>query len=94
MANFFKDNWRKENIRTGKWQSNENNEWIICPGELLVHVEQFEKTLVINIVEANNQLSSSNGGVFKRNKNLLLNSSGRTELDNLIASLQQGLQSI
>ncbi|XP_043271141.1 conserved oligomeric Golgi complex subunit 7 isoform X2 [Venturia canescens] len=58
-------------------------------GELLVHVEQFEKTLVINIVEANNQLQSPNGGVFKRYKNLLLNSSGRSELENLIASLQQ-----
>ena len=59
-------------------------------GELLVHIEQFEKTLVVSIVEANNKLQNPNGGAFNQYKTLLLNPAGRTELENLITSLQQG----
>ncbi|XP_015590425.1 conserved oligomeric Golgi complex subunit 7 isoform X2 [Cephus cinctus] len=58
-------------------------------GELLVQIEQFEKTLVIDTIEANNKLQSSNASVFTHYKKLLLNSQGRTELANLITSLQQ-----
>lgn len=64
---------------------------LIFVGELLSHVEQFEKTLVVDIMEANNKLQSTNGGVFNQYKTLLLTAGGRKDLENLIVSIQKGM---
>ncbi|XP_078039653.1 conserved oligomeric Golgi complex subunit 7 isoform X2 [Augochlora pura] len=58
-------------------------------GDLLGHVQQFEKSLVIDITEANNKLQSTAIGVFSQYKKLLLNASSQTELENLVASFQR-----
>ncbi|XP_076681103.1 conserved oligomeric Golgi complex subunit 7 isoform X2 [Andrena cerasifolii] len=58
-------------------------------GDLLGQVQQFEKSLVIDIIEANNKLQSTQGSVFKQHKKLLLNAPSQTELENLVASFQK-----
>ncbi|KAG7190161.1 hypothetical protein KM043_006288 [Ampulex compressa] len=58
-------------------------------GDLLGQVEQFEKSLVIDITETHNKLQSTTGTVFNQYKMLLLNAPGRTELDNLVASFKK-----
>lgn len=58
-------------------------------GDLLGQVQQFEKSLVIDITEANNKLQSTTSSVFNQYKKLLLNASGYTELENLVASFQK-----
>lgn len=63
---------------------------MLYTGDLLHQVQQFEKSLVIDITEANNKLQSTNGSVFCHYKKLLLNISGRADLENLIASFQRG----
>lgn len=54
-------------------------------------MQQFEKSLVIDITEAGNKLQSTNGSVFCQYKRLLLTTSGRADLDNLVASFQRGV---
>lgn len=54
------------------------------------HVQQFEKSLIIDIIEANNKLQSTTCSVFIQYKKLLLNTSNQTELENLTASFQKG----
>lgn len=63
-------------------------------GDFLGQVQQFEKSLVIDIIEANNKLHSTAGSVFKQHKKLLLNASSQTELENLVASFQKGKMGI
>ncbi|XP_031770996.1 conserved oligomeric Golgi complex subunit 7 isoform X3 [Apis florea] len=58
-------------------------------GDLLGHVQQFEKSLIIDIIEANNKLQSTTCSVFIQYKKLLLNTSNQTELENLTASFQK-----
>ncbi|XP_076294187.1 conserved oligomeric Golgi complex subunit 7 [Lasioglossum baleicum] len=58
-------------------------------GDLLGHVQQFEKSLVIDITEANNQSQSTAVSVFYQYKKFLLNASNQTELENLVASFQR-----
>ncbi|XP_076644594.1 conserved oligomeric Golgi complex subunit 7 [Halictus rubicundus] len=58
-------------------------------GDLLGHVQQFEKSLVIDITEANNQSQSTAVSVFYQYKKFLLNASSQTELENLVASFQR-----
>ncbi|XP_020281658.1 conserved oligomeric Golgi complex subunit 7 isoform X1 [Pseudomyrmex gracilis] len=58
-------------------------------GDLLQQVQQFEKSLVIDITEANNKLQSTNESVFCQYKKLLLTESGRANLENLVASFQR-----
>lgn len=54
-------------------------------------MQQFEKSLVIDITEANNKLQNTTGSIFCRYKKLLLTSSGCTDLENLVASFQRGM---
>jgi len=54
-------------------------------------VQQFEKSLVIDITEVNNKLQSTNGSTFCQYKKLLLTASGCADLENLVASFQRGL---
>lgn len=54
------------------------------------HIQQFEKSVIIDIIEANNKLQSTTCSVFIQYKKLLLNTSNQTELENLIASFQKG----
>ncbi|XP_031848489.1 conserved oligomeric Golgi complex subunit 7 isoform X3 [Nomia melanderi] len=58
-------------------------------GDLLGQVQQFEKSLVIDITETNNKLQSTAVSVFYQYKKFLLNSSSQTELENLVASFQK-----
>ncbi|XP_046623336.1 conserved oligomeric Golgi complex subunit 7 [Neodiprion virginianus] len=58
-------------------------------GELLGQIEQFEKVLVADILDANNKLQNTNTSVFTRYKELLLDAAGRKEFDNLITSFQK-----
>lgn len=60
-------------------------------GDLLYQVQQFEKSLVIDITEVNKKLENTNGSVFYQYKKLLLNASGNADLENLIASFQRGM---
>jgi len=60
-------------------------------GNLLHQVQQFEKSLVIDITEANNKLQSTNESVFCQYKKLLLTASGCVDLENLVASFQRGM---
>lgn len=54
-------------------------------------MQQFEKSLVIDITEASNKLQNTNSNVFYRYKKLLLTSSGCTDLENVVASFQRGV---
>ncbi|KAH0950272.1 hypothetical protein HN011_010098 [Eciton burchellii] len=58
-------------------------------GDLLHQVQQFEKSLVIDITEVNNKLQSTNGSTFCQYKKLLLTASGCADLENLVASFQR-----
>ncbi|XP_036140940.1 conserved oligomeric Golgi complex subunit 7 isoform X1 [Monomorium pharaonis] len=58
-------------------------------GDLLHQVQQFEKSLVIDITEANNKLQNTNGSVFCQYKKLLLTPAGCVDLENLVASFQR-----
>ncbi|CAK9812034.1 Conserved oligomeric Golgi complex subunit 7 [Anthophora plagiata] len=63
-------------------------------GDLLVQIQQFEKSLIIDITEANKKLQSTSGSVFNQYKKLLLNTSSQTELENLVASFQKEEETI
>ncbi|CAL7939223.1 unnamed protein product [Xylocopa violacea] len=63
-------------------------------GDFLGQIQQFEKSLIIDITEANNKLQSTSGSVFNQYKKLLLNSSSQTELENLVASFQKEEETI
>ncbi|XP_011299070.1 conserved oligomeric Golgi complex subunit 7 isoform X1 [Fopius arisanus] len=58
-------------------------------GDFLVQIEEFEKTLVVSIVEASNKLQSGTAGSFSKFKILLLTPNGRQEFDKLVKSLNQ-----
>ncbi|KAF7379665.1 hypothetical protein HZH68_016613 [Vespula germanica] len=58
-------------------------------GEFLGQVHQFEKSLVIDIIESNNKLLSHTAGPFNQYKKLLLETAGQTELEQLVASFQK-----
>lgn len=58
-------------------------------GDLLGQVQQLEKSLVIDITEANNKLQSTSGSMFNQYKKLLLNPSGHADLENLVTSFQK-----
>ncbi|KZC07697.1 Conserved oligomeric Golgi complex subunit 7, partial [Dufourea novaeangliae] len=58
-------------------------------GDLLGQVQQFEKSLVIDITEINNKLQSTAVSAFYQYKKFLLNASSETELENLVASFQK-----
>ncbi|KAI4489402.1 hypothetical protein M0802_011157 [Mischocyttarus mexicanus] len=58
-------------------------------GEFLGQVHQFEKSLVIDIIESNNKLLSHTTGPFNQYKKLLLEPAGQTELEQLVASFQK-----
>ncbi|KAK2585977.1 hypothetical protein KPH14_010552 [Odynerus spinipes] len=58
-------------------------------GDFLGQVQQFEKSLVIDITECNNKLQSHTTGPFNRYKKLLLEAAGQTELEDLVASFQK-----
>jgi len=62
-----------------------------CTGDLLHQVQQFEKSLVIDITEASNKIQNTNGSVFCQYKKLLLTSTGCADLENLVASFQRGM---
>lgn len=64
----------------------------IYTGDLLGQIQQFEKSLIIDITEANNKLQSTSGSVFNQYKKLLLHTSSQNELENLTASFQKGNQ--
>lgn len=53
-------------------------------------MHQFEKSLVIDIIESNNKLLSHTAGPFNQYKKLLLETAGQTELEQLVASFQKG----
>ncbi|XP_017793947.1 PREDICTED: conserved oligomeric Golgi complex subunit 7 [Habropoda laboriosa] len=63
-------------------------------GDLLGQIQQFEKSLITDITEANNKLQSTSGSVFNQYKKLLLNTSSQTELENLVASFQREEETI
>ncbi|XP_017882921.2 conserved oligomeric Golgi complex subunit 7-like, partial [Ceratina calcarata] len=63
-------------------------------GDLLGQIQQFEKSLVIDITEANNKLQSTNVSVFNQYKKLLLNASSQTDLENLVLSFQKEEETI
>ncbi|KAK0159641.1 hypothetical protein PV327_010735 [Microctonus hyperodae] len=99
LNNFFKQYIEKYNycLKQIERRMSKHEDWNLFQmcltllqtiGELLVQIEQFEKTLVINIVEVNNKLSSSTISEFKQYKILLLTQAGRNELNELILSLQ------
>lgn len=58
-------------------------------GDFLGQVQQFEKSLVIDITECNNKLQSHTAGPFNQYKKLLLEPAGETELEDLVASFQK-----
>ena len=64
---------------------------IIYTGDLLGQIQQFEKSLIIDITETNNKLQNTSGSVFNQYKKLLLNISTQSELENLTASFQKGI---
>ncbi|XP_017762611.1 PREDICTED: conserved oligomeric Golgi complex subunit 7 [Eufriesea mexicana] len=55
-------------------------------GDFLGQIQQFEKSLVTDIIEASNKLQSTTGSVFNQYQKLLLNTSSQNELENLTAS--------
>lgn len=57
-------------------------------GEFLGNIENFEKALTADITEINNKISV--GNIFGQYKVLLLTTAGRTELQNLVSSIQKG----
>lgn len=63
---------------------------ITYTGDLLGQIQQFEKSLIIDITETNNKLQNTSGSVFNQYKKLLLNISTQNELENLTASFQKG----
>ncbi|XP_012242067.1 conserved oligomeric Golgi complex subunit 7 [Bombus impatiens] len=63
-------------------------------GDLLGQIQQFEKSLIIDITEANNKLQSTSGSVFNQYKKLLLHTSSQNELENLTASFQKEEETI
>lgn len=63
-------------------------------GDLLGQIQQFEKSLVIDITETNNKLQSTTVSVFNQYKKLLLNASSQTDLENLVSSFQKEEQTI
>lgn len=64
---------------------------IIYTGDLLGQIQQFEKSLIIDITETNNKLQNTSSSVFNQYKKLLLNISTQSELENLTASFQKGI---
>lgn len=64
---------------------------LIHTGDFLGQIQQFEKSLVTDIIEASNKLQSTGGNVFNQYKKLLLNTSSQNELENLTASFLKGI---
>ncbi|KAF3427948.1 hypothetical protein E2986_06079, partial [Frieseomelitta varia] len=62
--------------------------------DLLGQIQQFEKSLIIDITETNNKLQNTSGSVFNQYKKLLLNISTQSELENLTASFQKEEETI
>ncbi|XP_012283850.1 conserved oligomeric Golgi complex subunit 7 isoform X2 [Orussus abietinus] len=58
-------------------------------GELLGQVEELERTLTTDILDANSKLQSTSGSAMEQYKKLLLNSSGQTDLENLMTSIRR-----
>lgn len=58
-------------------------------GDFLGQIQQFEKSLVIDITESYNKLQSHTAGPFNQYKKLLLEPAGQTELEGLVASFQK-----
>ncbi|XP_043460976.1 conserved oligomeric Golgi complex subunit 7 isoform X2 [Leptopilina heterotoma] len=58
-------------------------------GEFLGNVENFEKTLTMDIIEINNKIQNSSTNVFGQYKILLLTAAGRTDLQNIVSSIQR-----
>ncbi|XP_066586605.1 conserved oligomeric Golgi complex subunit 7 [Prorops nasuta] len=58
-------------------------------GDLLGQVEQFEKSLVVDIIEINNKFQSSVNKSFQQYTKLLLNGAGQKDFENLVAFVQQ-----